>query len=365
MDGDDLCLEPSDDPPKVRLNPAPSKPLLVAADGTVDCGAPTDQVRLYGATPLTFAAAPDGTYEYPPLFEVDDSPIVIGGRNVTLTPDQRQALALGNANFPIVGIQAASGTGKTVVGACIALQQARAGAHVIVTTTTNAAVAQITETILSHIRPHYPEICRFVAETIAFDVTLVRTSVDMQEHLKALLDRLKDDMTEGEWQTCDKYRRARVRLERHTRERDPTTQISLKEREELVLAEKDVSSLVKEVVRIMFRVLSPRIIAITTASLLKATASDGIFRNLLDDFNAMLCDEASQVPELIFAAIISRFPQVRHVYVGDLHQLEPYVQCSRRVNTVHFGARSVMEVLLRARAVPDFARHDVPSPPHA
>ncbi|WKY10707.1 hypothetical protein Q1695_002793 [Nippostrongylus brasiliensis] len=55
----------------------------------------------------------------------------------------------------------------------------------------------------------------------------------------------------------------------------------------------------------MFRVLSPRIIAITTASLLNATAPDGIFRNLLDDFKVMLCDDASQLPRLILAAVIA------------------------------------------------------------
>ncbi|VDO45780.1 unnamed protein product, partial [Heligmosomoides polygyrus] len=45
-----------------------------------------------------------------------------------------------------------------------------------------------------------------------------------------------------------------------------------------------------------------------------------LVEDYFNDFDVILCDEASQVSEPVFAAILSRLPKPRHVYVGDLHQ---------------------------------------------
>ncbi|WKX96320.1 hypothetical protein Q1695_012625 [Nippostrongylus brasiliensis] len=38
-------------------------------------------------------------------------------RKISLTEDQRQAVALGLSDYPVVGIQAGFGTGRTMIGA--------------------------------------------------------------------------------------------------------------------------------------------------------------------------------------------------------------------------------------------------------
>ncbi|WKY00308.1 hypothetical protein Q1695_014844 [Nippostrongylus brasiliensis] len=45
-------------------------------------------------------------------------------------------------------------------------------------------------------------------------------------------------------------------------------------------------------------------------------------------------------------AITTRLPQARHVYIGDIHQLDPHVRCPRASNPARFGARGVMDLLL-------------------
>ncbi|XGW34135.1 hypothetical protein V3C99_018158 [Haemonchus contortus] len=73
----------------------------------------------------------------------------VNQRTLTLTPDQRDAIRVGASRIPLVAIKAAFGTGKTLVGALIAALSAKTPkTTVILTTSTNAAVAQLTETLL-------------------------------------------------------------------------------------------------------------------------------------------------------------------------------------------------------------------------
>ncbi|XGW30777.1 hypothetical protein V3C99_009609, partial [Haemonchus contortus] len=74
--------------------------------------------------------------------------IRVGRRNLHLRKEQALAVQLGTGDYPILAIQAAFGTGKTLVGAVIAARLASAGQQVIVTATTNVAVAQFTDTLL-------------------------------------------------------------------------------------------------------------------------------------------------------------------------------------------------------------------------
>ncbi|WKY15250.1 hypothetical protein Q1695_000604 [Nippostrongylus brasiliensis] len=307
---------------------------------------------VYGATELTFAQDHEGVNGYPPSAVVSDAPLVIRDRSVSLTNDQRLAVALGLTPFPIAGIQAAFGTGKTVVAATKAARLAREGHHVLLTATTNTAVAQITETSLSLRDFTDIRLCRFIAETVALDENVSFTAADMHEILKSLPDRLKGQLEESDLEKCKRFRRGRSLLEAHWRGAHRKEQLSIDEQDELLLAERDVSALVEHVVRLLFQHFSPQVVAITTASLLNSTSGQGIFGHYLDAFDIIICDEASQVPEPVFAALISRLPRARQIFVSDVHQLEPYARCSRQLSVVRFGGRSVMDVLTHARAVP-------------
>ncbi|KIH68736.1 hypothetical protein ANCDUO_00927 [Ancylostoma duodenale] len=238
--------------------------------------------------------------------------INVHGRAIQLTDDQRQALALGNGDFPVAGIKAAFGTGKTVVGASIAVRQAqRREQRVVVTASTKTAVAQFTDIILSLEDLRDVGVIRFVAETVAFD-DIPRTPVDLHEILKQLGTLHGERMSEKQRAICRRFTSGRLRYE--TYKRDRSLQLTEREKTDFVLAEKDVSE----------------------------TLSDML----------LICDEASQVPEPVFMAMASRLPLARHVYIGDTHQLEPYARCSRHANPAIFGARSVIDMLATARAVP-------------
>ena len=58
------------------------------------------------------------------------------------------------------------------------------------------------------------------------------------------------------------------------------------------------------------------------------------------------------MPEPVFVAITNQLPALHHVYIGDVHQLEPHVRCARTTHAARFGARSIIDVLVSARAVP-------------
>ncbi|KIH52158.1 hypothetical protein ANCDUO_17742 [Ancylostoma duodenale] len=276
--------------------------------------------------------------------------INVRGRTLQLTDDQRQALALGNGDFPVAGIQAAFGTGKTVVGASIAVRQAqRREQRVVVTASTNTAVAQFTDTILSLDDLGDVGVIRFVAETVAFD-DIPRTPVDLHEILKQLGTLHGERMSEKQRAICRRFTSGRLRYEMYKRDR--SLQLTEREKTDFVLAEKDVSETLSDMVAMMFLFMNIRIVCITTSSLLNTTDKDGIFEGYLNHFRLLICDEASQVPEPVFMAMASRLPLARHVYIGDTHQLEPYARCSRHANPAIFGARSVIDMLATARAVP-------------
>ncbi|KHJ94973.1 zinc knuckle [Oesophagostomum dentatum] len=213
--------------------------------------------------------------------------VTVRGRRITLTQDQRDAVALGNANHPIVALQAAFGTGKTVVGAIIAARHAMlSGKSVLVTASTNAAVAQFAETLLSIEEFSTVRVLRYVSDAAVAE------------------------------------------------ERKPT------------------QDTLADMVDIMFVVRPPDVLCITTASLLNASSDTGIFVGNWDNFTLVICDEASQVPEPVFVAIANHLPALRHVYIGDIHQLEPHVRCPRTSQAAKFGARSIIDILVSAHAVP-------------
>ncbi|EPB73009.1 hypothetical protein ANCCEY_07900 [Ancylostoma ceylanicum] len=301
---------------------------------------------VYGLTPLGCRQADE------PTFDGDDEDIrtiMINRRLIAVTDDQQQALALGNARYPIIGIQAAFGTGKTVVGAYIAVRHASRGQRVVVTASTNTAVSQFTETILSLDEFSHVGVVRFIAETIAFD-DIATTAVDMHEVLKSLGSRFADRLSTSERRVCDRFTTGRTRYERY--KRGNYMELTEQEKDDFMMAEQDVCETLEAMIELMFRLVAPRIICITTSSLLNTTDKGGIFKGYVNTFDLLIGDEASQIPEPVFMAIASRLEGARHIYIGDVRQLEPYARCSRLANPARFGARSIIDTLLTARAVP-------------
>ncbi|CAJ0589338.1 unnamed protein product [Cylicocyclus nassatus] len=313
-----------------------------------EAGGDTTLIDLaYGATTL-------GCMTEEEAAQVEEVPVIdtvtIHGRLLHLTNDQQEALVLGNSRYPLIALQAAFGTGKTVVGASIAIYQAQQGQRVIVTASTNTAIAQFTNTLLGFAQANDVGVVRFVAETIAFDMDVPSTPVDLNEVLKRIGTVYAPVLSRSERETCRRFAEGRIRYERYKRER--RMDLSDQEREDFIMAERYVTYNLQEMVDILFKHMNPKIVCITTASLLNTTDKKGLFRGYLDRFNLLICDEASQVPEPVFMAMVARVPTARHIYIGDVHQLQLYAKCSRLHNLAHLGAQSIMDVLQKARAVP-------------
>ncbi|EPB76492.1 hypothetical protein ANCCEY_04392 [Ancylostoma ceylanicum] len=282
--------------------------------------------RLYGAAPLGCS-----NHDEPVLFEIAEGELVynINEQDVTLSEEQRKAVDLGTSSLPIVGIQAAFGTGKTVVGSIIAVRQAAAGKSVIVTASTNAAVAQFTQTILSLTAYRHLRVLRFVSDTAAQE-NLTPTPVDMNRILMSLRDEFDEQLSDEERALCDKFTTGRTILERYIENPDLAVDMSEEDKDEYALAERNVSKTVKKMIKLMYKLRRPEILCITTASLLNAYGSRGgtltetessessepAGLESQDPSQVLIGDEASQIPQPALAAISNCMPFAQQVYIG-------------------------------------------------
>ncbi|CAJ0605849.1 unnamed protein product [Cylicocyclus nassatus] len=272
------------------------------------------------------------------------------GREIVLTEDQHKALALAFSDLPIAAIQAAFGTGKTVVGALAAALIARK-TPVLVTASTNAAVAQFAETLLSLDNQNHLAVVRYLSDTAAAENNSP-TSADLGELLKELGTRYAEQLTADELDLCSAFQSGREVLERYLDDPDLVFRMTEEDREEYFISERFVSRNVQKMVDLLFRLMKPNVILATTSSMLNVSGPGGIFKKHVEGFKVLIGDEASQIPEPVLMALAVRLPARRHVYIGDVHQLEPHAKWPRSSNPVRFGAQSVMSVLTRARAVP-------------
>lgn len=87
-------------------------------------------------------------------------------------------------------------------------------------------------------------------------------------------------------------------------------------------------------------------VCLTTSALQNVATSGGIFSDFLAGAKTVIANEASQIPEPAMVAIATRLPQARHIYNGDIHQLEPHVRCLRSSSPARYGDRGVIELLL-------------------
>ncbi|KHJ97536.1 integrase core domain protein, partial [Oesophagostomum dentatum] len=345
----DICVQLSRPPP--TANPAYEcvSRMPIYAQLSSSSMASTIVDTVYGRTALGCVNQNEAS-PFTPL--TGDYTCIFRGRKLTLTDDQRDAVALGLSNLPIVAIQAAFGTGKTMVGALTAVTLVFSHhTCVVVTATTNAAVAQFTETVLSLDGADQLAIVRYVSDTATAENN-TPTSVDLNVVLKNLGDNFRDRLDEDELNMCRDFKSGREVLEEYLNHPDKTLEMSEDEKEEYFISEKYVSDHLQRMVDLMFRLLKPEIVCATTASLLNLVSSGGLFAKHMSNFRVLIGDEASQIPEPVLAALTTTLPTLRHVYIGDVHQLEPHAKCHRSSNPVRFGARSVMNVLVQARAVP-------------
>ncbi|EYC08964.1 hypothetical protein Y032_0063g3456 [Ancylostoma ceylanicum] len=123
-------------------------------------------------------------------------------REITLCPDQSYAVRAGDQDCPLLAIQAAFGTGKTVVGALITARVAAAtGSTVIATATTNTAVAHFTDTLLRLNGYHDLPIMHFVPDSALVEGA-PRTSVDLDILLKRTVTDFADVLSPDNFDKC-------------------------------------------------------------------------------------------------------------------------------------------------------------------
>ncbi|XGW21519.1 hypothetical protein V3C99_004464, partial [Haemonchus contortus] len=276
--------------------------------------------------------------------------IQVGCRNLHLKNEQALAIQLGTEDYPILAIQAAFGTGKTLVGAAIAARLASAGQQVIVTATTNVAVAQFTDTLLQLGGYNHLHILRFLCDSALMEGAPT-TDVDLHHILKSLLTNYSDSISDKETDHLTTYSRGRELIEGLILKPDTTTNLTDEEREEFRIAENQNSEATRKAVKIMLRVRFPSIMCITTASLLNTTKPGGLFSDVLSTSKVIIGDEASQIPEPVFVAMLGRFPSAKHIYIGNVNQLEPHVRCPRSSRAARLGAKGIMELLM-AKEIP-------------
>ncbi|WKX94470.1 hypothetical protein Q1695_011609 [Nippostrongylus brasiliensis] len=247
---------------------------------------------------------------------------------IDLRADQIHAVQMGDIDTPILAIQAAFGTGKTVVGALIAARLATAypEAIIVAMATTNGAIPRCLTVVR---RPQSISItssdgCR---ETTA--TNLVRRSFIPAKITPPVASLAEIALFHPE----------------------QTMYLTEDQREDYRIAERENPEATEEAVEIMFRVRRPNILCITSASLLNSAGSLGLFGPHTKDCSVIIGDEASQIPEPVLVATSSWFPNARLIFIGDVHQLSPHIRTSPESVAARHGARGIMDLLL-AKQVP-------------
>ncbi|KIH52104.1 hypothetical protein ANCDUO_17796 [Ancylostoma duodenale] len=190
-------------------------------------------------------------------------------------------------------------------------------------------------------------VVHYVSDTAATK-NLITTPV----HINEILENFGNNFAEDEEivELCQEFKEGREYLEQILFHPERAPVMSDEDRNEYFTSKKFVSENHQKMVNLMFQLFSSSIICPTTASLLNVTASAGIFSKYMTTFHKLIRDEA-QKPEPAMAAAAARLPQLRYVYIGDIHQLEPHAKRHRTTIAARFGAPSVMSVLSEAREV--------------
>ncbi|KHJ92517.1 hypothetical protein OESDEN_07594 [Oesophagostomum dentatum] len=227
----------------------------------------------------------------------------------------------------------AFGSGKAVVGAIVAARRAMlSGRSVLFTASTIATAAQFAETLLSIAECSIVCVLRYVSDTAVAEKRNP-LKVEFNEVLKNLGDDFAAQLSEADRAKCAKFRSGRVRYDHYSSRETWTYTLA-------------------DVIDMIFIVRPPDILSITTASLLNASSDSDVFAGNWKNFALVICDEESVVPEPVFVVIANHLPAVHHVYIGDIHQLEPHMRCRRTSQAAKFGSRSIIDIFVSVRAVP-------------
>ncbi|RCN36062.1 hypothetical protein ANCCAN_18071 [Ancylostoma caninum] len=158
--------------------------------------------------------------------------LTIGGKKISLTREQQKAVLRGCAGYPVVGIPANFGSGKTLVAAVMAALSKKE--RVILTGDTNEVVAKVANTLCSIEEFKDRKVLRYVSLRTTWK-DRDSTPVDMDQVLKNLGDDFSRDVESmADRSIC---RRFRERL---------SVSLTAQEREELELVETNVSPLLKD-----------------------------------------------------------------------------------------------------------------------
>uniref|UniRef100_A0A7I5ECC4 AAA_11 domain-containing protein n=1 Tax=Haemonchus contortus TaxID=6289 RepID=A0A7I5ECC4_HAECO len=188
------------------------------------------------------------------------------------------------------------------------------------------AMAQFADTLLQLIDYQHLPVVRFVADTVLREGAPV-TTIDLHNILQGLLTNFPDAFGPRDEERLRAYAHGRRLIKRLLFIGAHTVNLTDEESEEFRIAEDENSEATEYAAGLIVRVRFPAILCITTSSLLKSTRPGDLFHELLASCKIIIGDEASQIPEPAFAAMISRFPAARHIYIGDAHQLAPHLRC--------------------------------------
>ncbi|KAK6733231.1 hypothetical protein RB195_017157 [Necator americanus] len=179
-----------------------------------------------------------------------------------IATEQRETIVLG-----VGGIQAGFGTGKTIFGAIIAARWAAGVASTLATASTNAAVAQFAQTMLSLSAYRYLNVLRFVADSAAQE-NLTPTPVDLNKILISLGETYADVFSDAESSVCDRFTVGRRVLEEYINNPELALHMTEEDKDKYALAERHVSRALEQMILLMLKFRPPYVLCITTASLL-------------------------------------------------------------------------------------------------
>lgn len=277
-------------------------------------------------------------------------------RTIKLGEQQKIAIRAGlDLQQPVINIQSAYGSGKTLTLATLAALASikmLGNRIVIITAVTNSAVAQAINTI-TQLADYRKDIValRFVNDNAATDHP---TDVDIVKILEYF------ENNHGLEMTLVQMARLREFLERRKhmfqlKNNKSLSDIPIADQEEYKISETRCSEIARNIIQMMFSIRMPNVIGITLSALLNATEKGGILESYLAT-NAerlmIINDESSQTPEPALTALALRFPKATFRFFGDRHQLQPYCRIKPTCFAARCGARGLASILSEAAEIP-------------
>ncbi|CAJ0574225.1 unnamed protein product, partial [Mesorhabditis spiculigera] len=288
------------------------------------------------------------TQKIPQLTPDIPSNIRIDGRNRPLTATQQMTIALLASKTPIGALQAPFGTGKTTsIAAAVHHVSRRPEARVVVTATTNNAVAQLTDAILRLNTPdNQRNVHRYRAEALTETIT---TRADIVELAGELLNDRSTRLSSSERKTLRTFIEGRRLIMDYMANllTDPE-QITKAERAMMLESAPGINAVA--VYELINRWKPSHILAATIDSLIGL--SEGLWEDQLKEITAIVIDEASLLSEAAFIALTCHFPKAQIFLVGDIRQSRPFTTLGLQSWPMDFGLRASLAVALNARTTP-------------